>query len=40
MDYMLNKMIYLIDNLCLSREYDENINLTNGLIFSQEVLLV
>ena len=40
MDYMLNKMIYLMENLYV---YPENmminINKTNGLIFSQEVLL-
>ena len=40
MDYMLNKMIYLIDNLYVYPEnMMKNINLTNGLIFSQEVLL-
>tara|TARA_B100000902_G_scaffold396021_1_gene455974 strand:- start:1398 stop:2690 length:1293 start_codon:yes stop_codon:yes gene_type:complete len=40
MDYMLNKMIYLIDNLYVYPDnMMKNINLTNGLIFSQEVLL-
>ena len=40
MDYMLNKMIYLIENLNVYPEnMMKNINLTNGLIFSQEVLL-
>ena len=40
MDYMLNKMIYLMENLCVYPEnMMKNINLTNGLIFSQEVLL-
>ena len=40
MDYMLNKMIYLIDNLYVYPEnMMKNINLTNGLIFSQEILL-
>ena len=37
---MLNKMIYLIDNLYVYPEnMMKNINLTRGLIFSQEVLL-
>tara|TARA_Y100000590_G_C15720265_1_gene1013299 strand:+ start:128 stop:1426 length:1299 start_codon:yes stop_codon:yes gene_type:complete len=40
MDYMLNKMIYLIENLVVYPEkMRENLNLTGGLIFSQEVLL-
>ena len=40
MDYMLNKMIYLLENLYVYPEnMIKNINLTNGLIFSQEVLL-
>ena len=40
LDYMLDKMIYLLDNI---QVYPDNmlinINKTNGLIFSQEVLL-
>jgi len=40
MDYMLNKMIFLMENLYVYPEnMMNNINLTNGLIFSQEVLL-
>ena len=40
MDYMLNKMIYLLENLYVYPDNMlKNINLTNGLIFSQEVLL-
>ena len=40
MDYMLNKMIYLLENLYVYPDnMMKNINLTNGLIFSQEVLL-
>ena len=40
MDYMLNKMIFLMENLYVYPEnMMKNINLTNGLIFSQEVLL-
>jgi len=40
MDYMLNKMIYLIENLVIYPENMlKNIEKTNGLIFSQEVLL-
>ena len=40
MDYILNKMIYLIDNLLVYPENMlENLNKTGGLIFSQEVLL-
>ena len=40
MDYMLGKMIYLIDNLQVYPEnMDINLNKTGGLIFSQEVLL-
>ena len=40
MDYMLNKMIFLMKNLYVYPEnMMKNINLTNGLIFSQEVLL-
>ena len=41
MDYMLNKMIYLIENLQVYPENMEiNLNKTKGLIFSQEVLLL
>ena len=40
MDYMLNKMIFLMENLLVYPEkMRENLNLTGGLIFSQEVLL-
>tara|TARA_A100000164_G_C21924155_1_gene782179 strand:- start:1900 stop:2787 length:888 start_codon:yes stop_codon:yes gene_type:complete len=40
MDYSLNKMIHLIENLIIYPEnMMKNINLTCGLIFSQEVLL-
>jgi len=40
MDYMLNKMIYLMKNLYVYPDnMMKNINLTNGLIFSQEILL-
>ena len=40
MDYMLNKMIYLIENLVVYPEnMRKNLNITGGLIFSQEVLL-
>ena len=40
MDYMLTKMIFLMENLCIYPEnMMKNINLTNGLIFSQEILL-
>ena len=40
MDYMLNKMIYLIENLVIYPENMlKNIEKTNGLIFSQEILL-
>ena len=40
MDYMLNKMSFLMENLCVYPEnMMKNINLTKGLIFSQEVLL-
>ncbi|MBI45060.1 MAG: adenylosuccinate lyase [Candidatus Marinimicrobia bacterium] len=40
MDYMLNKMIFLMENLYVYPDnMMNNINLTNGLIFSQEVLL-
>ena len=40
MDYMLNKMIYLIENLLVYPEnMRKNLDLTGGLIFSQEVLL-
>ena len=40
MDYMLNKMIFLMDNLNVYEENMlKNINLTRGLVFSQEVLL-
>ena len=39
-DYMLEKMTYLIQNLNVYPEnMMNNINLTNGLIFSQEVLI-
>ena len=40
MDYMLNKMIYLMKNLLIYPENMlKNMNKTGGLIFSQEVLL-
>ena len=40
MDYMLNKMINLIDNLLVYPDnMMENLNKTGGLIFSQELLL-
>ena len=40
MDYMLNKMTYLIENLLVYPEnMRKNLDLTAGLIFSQEVLL-
>ena len=40
MDYMLNKMTYLMENLLIYPENMlKNLNKTNGLIFSQEVLL-
>jgi adenylosuccinate lyase len=40
MDYMLNKIIYLIENLLVYPEnMRRNLDLTGGLIFSQEVLL-
>ena len=40
MDYMLNKMIVLMDNLLVYPENMlKNLNKTGGLIFSQEVLL-
>ena len=40
MDYMLNKIIYLIENLLVYPEnMRKNLDLTGGLIFSQEVLL-
>ena len=40
MDYMLNKMIYLIRNLLIYPENMlKNLDKTGGLIFSQEVLL-
>jgi len=40
MDYMLNKMIYLMENLIIYPENMlKNLNKTGGLIFSQEVLL-
>jgi|TARA_B110000196_G_scaffold52493_1_gene43255 adenylosuccinate lyase len=40
MDYMLNKMIYLMENLLIYPENMlKNLNKTGGLIFSQEVLL-
>ena len=40
MDYMLNKMTYLIENLLVYPDnMRKNLDLTGGLIFSQEVLL-
>jgi adenylosuccinate lyase len=40
MDYMLNKMIYLFENLFIYPDNMlKNLNKTGGLIFSQEVLL-
>ena len=40
MDYMLNKMTYLIENLLVYPDNMlKNLDLTGGLIFSQEVLL-
>lgn len=40
MDYILNKFTALIDNLVIYEEnIKKNLNLTNGLIFSQKVLL-
>ena len=40
MDYMLNKMIYLMENLLVYPDKMRiNLSLTGGLIFSQEVLL-
>ena len=40
MDYMLNKIIYLMENLLVYPENMlKNLNKTGGLIFSQEVLL-
>ena len=40
LDYMLNKMIYLMENLIVYPEnMMKNINKSGGLIFSQEVLL-
>ena len=40
MDYMLNKMIFLIENLLVYPEnMRKNLDITGGLIFSQEVLL-
>ena len=40
MDYMLNKMIFLIENLLVyPNNMRKNLELTGGLIFSQEVLL-
>ena len=40
MDYMLNKMTYLMENLLIYPEKMlKNLNITGGLIFSQEVLL-
>jgi len=40
MDYMLNKMIYLFENLLIYPDNMlKNMNRTGGLIFSQEVLL-
>ena len=39
-DYMLNKMIYLMENLLIyPQNMLKNLNKTGGLIFSQEVLL-
>tara|TARA_B100001741_G_scaffold272495_1_gene241120 strand:+ start:1000 stop:2295 length:1296 start_codon:yes stop_codon:yes gene_type:complete len=41
LDYMLDKMIYLIDNLLVyPKNMLKNINKSGGLIFSQEVLLL
>ena len=40
MDYMLNKMIYLLENLLIYPDNMlKNLHKTGGLIFSQEVLL-
>ena len=40
MDYMLEKMIFLMKNLNVYEENMlKNINLTKGLVFSQEILL-
>ena len=40
LDYMLNKITYLMENLLVYPENMlENLNKTGGLIFSQEVLL-
>jgi adenylosuccinate lyase len=40
MDYMLNKMTALMENLLVyPQNMMDNLNLTHGLIFSQEVLL-
>ena len=40
MDYMLNKMIYLMENILIyPKNMMKNLNKTGGLIFSQEVLL-
>ena len=40
MDYMLNKMTYLMENLLVYPDnMRKNLDLTGGLIFSQEVLL-
>ena len=40
MDYMLNKMIFLIENLLVyPKNMRRNLDITGGLIFSQEVLL-
>jgi adenylosuccinate lyase len=40
MDYMLNKIIYLIENLLVyPKNMRKNLDLTGGLIFSQSVLL-
>ena len=40
MDYMLNKMIYMMENLLIyPKNMVKNLNKTGGLIFSQEVLL-
>ena len=40
MDYMLNKMIFLMENLLVyPKNMRRNLDITGGLIFSQEVLL-
>jgi adenylosuccinate lyase len=40
MDYILNKFTALVDNLVVYEDnINKNLNLTNGLIYSQKVLL-